>query len=80
MLQAAVRITPPTRARITGAVYLFFFLTAILGEVFLRQAGVSWIRPTPADASAAASGILAHEVAYRAGIALALISTANPPS
>ena len=77
MQQAGARMTPRTWARITGAVYLFFFVTGILGEVFVRQAGVSGIGPTPTDAVAAASGILSNELAYRAGIAIGLISTAS---
>jgi Domain of unknown function (DUF4386) len=69
--------TPRARARITGAVYLFFFLTSILGEIFVRQAGISGIGALPADAGSAARGILAHDVAYRLGTSLGLISTAS---
>jgi hypothetical protein len=68
--------SPRVRARITGVVYLLFFVTAILGEVFARQAGVSGISAPPGDAAATANGILAHEAAYRVGWALTLISTA----
>ena len=36
--------SPRSTARITGVVYLLFFLTAIPGEIFLRQAGISGIQ------------------------------------
>jgi hypothetical protein len=70
--------SPRLRARITGVIYLLFFLTAILGEVFLRQAGLSGIQSTgvSGDAAATATSILAHEGSYRVGWALGLISTA----
>jgi hypothetical protein len=53
--------SPRARARITGVVYLLFFLTAVLGAFF-----------TPATANT----ILAHESSFRLGFALDLISTA----
>jgi hypothetical protein len=53
--------SPRARARITGAVYLLFFLTAVLGGFF-----------TPASPA----NIVAHETAFRLGFALTLISTA----
>ncbi len=53
--------SPRSRARITGVVYLLFFVTAILGALF-----------TPATANT----ILAHESSFRLGFALSLISTA----
>jgi hypothetical protein len=54
-------LSPRTVARITGGLYLLFFLTAVLGAFF-----------TPATASA----ILAQESSFRLGWALTLISTA----
>ena len=54
-------VSPRSRARITGVIYLLFFLTAFLGAYF-----------TPA----AAKDILAHEASFRLGWALTLISTA----
>jgi hypothetical protein len=62
----------------TGVIYLLFFVTAIVGEVFLRQAGVSGIQPSPmsGDAATTANTILAHESSYRLGFALRLISIA----
>jgi hypothetical protein len=64
-------------ARITGVVYLLFFLTAILGEVFLRQAGISGIQlsATSGDAAATTNTILAHKSLFQLGFALTLIST-----
>jgi hypothetical protein len=53
--------SPRSRARITGVVYLLFFLTAIVGGLF-----------TPATAQS----ILAHESSFRLGFALSLTSTA----
>jgi hypothetical protein len=67
---------PRFRARITGVVYLLFFLTAILGEVFARQAGIIGISAVPDDAAAVANSILAHRASFRLGWALGLISTA----
>jgi uncharacterized protein DUF4386 len=71
------RATPRARARIAGAVYLFFFATAVLGEGFLRQAGVSGLGAIPGDAASTAENILANEAMYRLGTALALISIAS---
>ncbi len=69
--------SPRTRARITGVVYLLFFVTAVLGEFFTRQAGISGIQPgVSGDAAATANTILTHELLYRLGFALGLISTA----
>ena len=58
------------RARITGVVYLLYFLTAIIGEFFLRGLVVD------GDAAATANNILAHESLFRLGLATGLISTA----
>jgi hypothetical protein len=53
--------SPRTRARITGAVYLLFFLTAVCGSFF---------------SPASPTGIVAQDTAFRLGFALTLISTA----
>jgi len=53
--------SPRFRARITGVVYVLFFLTAIFGAL---------VTPTTANT------ILAHEASFRLGFALSLISTA----
>jgi hypothetical protein len=67
--------SPRTRARITGAAYLLYFVTAILGEVFLQQAGVSGLAPTGGDAARLARNLQSHEGAYQLGVAIGLIST-----
>jgi Domain of unknown function (DUF4386) len=67
--------SPRTRARITGAAYLLYFVTAILGEVFLQQAGVSGLAPTGGDAARLAKNLQSHEAAYQLGVAIGLIST-----
>jgi hypothetical protein len=70
-------VSPRSRARITGAVYLVFFLTAIAGEVFTRQAGLSQVQPGGSgDAAALANNILAHESSLRLGLTLLLVSLA----
>ena len=58
------------RARVTGVVYLLYFLTAIVGEFFFRGLVVD------GDAAATANNILAHESLFRLGLATGLISTA----
>src|SRR5262249_10367520 len=62
--------------RLTGVAYLLFFLTAGLGELFVRQAGISGISAVSGDAAATANRILAHEAAFRLGFALGLVSIA----
>jgi Domain of unknown function (DUF4386) len=62
--------SPRPRARITGVVYLLYFLTAVLGEFFIRGLVVS------GDAAATATNILAHEPLFRLGLAVGLIATA----
>jgi hypothetical protein len=64
------------QARATGVVYLLFFATAIIGEVFTEQAGISGLRAVSGDAATMATSILAHETAYRMGFALGLVSIA----
>src|SRR5271157_2200308 len=58
------------RARITGVVYLFYFLTAVFGEFFLKGIFVD------GDAAATANNILAHQPLFRLGLATGLIATA----
>jgi hypothetical protein len=62
--------SPRPRARITGVVYLVYFLTAVLGEFFHRGFVVS------GDAAATANNILAHQPLFRLGLATGLIATA----
>jgi hypothetical protein len=64
------------QARATGVVYLLFFATAIVGEVFIEQAGISELRAVSGDAGTIATNLLAHETSYRVGFALGLVSIA----
>jgi glucan phosphoethanolaminetransferase (alkaline phosphatase superfamily) len=57
-------------ARITGGIYLLYFLTAISGESFIRGIIVS------RDPAATATNILAHERLFRLSVAVGLIATA----
>jgi hypothetical protein len=67
-------VAPKTRARITGVVYLLFFLTAVLGAVVAPQ--IAGLGGASSDAAAMSSSLVAHEGAVRLGWALGLISTA----
>jgi hypothetical protein len=58
------------RARITGVVYLIYFLAAVCGEFFLKGLVVY------GDAAATANNILAHQSLFRLGLATGLIATA----
>ena len=60
---------PHPRARITGAVYLGYFLTAVTGEFFLKGLIVD------GDAAATANNLLAHQSSLRSGVAIGLIAT-----
>jgi Domain of unknown function (DUF4386) len=62
--------SPRPKARVTGVVYLFYFLTAILAEVFMKGIVVS------GDAAATATNIQAHEPLFRLGLGTGLIATA----
>src|SRR3984885_2020122 len=62
--------SPRPRPRITGVVYLFYFLAAILGEFFLKGLVVD------GDAAATANNILAQQPLFRLGLATGLIATA----
>ena len=73
-MQRLDALSPRARARITGVVYLLFFLTAVLGA--LVAPGISGLGGTTSDAAATASGIVGHESAARLGWALGLVSTA----
>jgi hypothetical protein len=57
------------KARITGVVYLLYFLTAVGGELLLKGLVVE------RDAAITANNILAHEPLFRVGLAIGLIST-----
>ncbi len=73
--QRIAAASPRARARITGVVYLLFFVTAVLGELFTQQAGISGFRVS-GDAAATAHTILTHESSFQLGFALGLISIA----
>jgi hypothetical protein len=62
--------SPHPRARITGAVYLLYFLTAIFAAFFMKGLVVS------GDAATTANNILAHLPLFRLGLATSLIATA----
>jgi hypothetical protein len=62
--------SPRPSARTTGVVYLLYFLTAIVGELFLKGIVVD------GDATATATNILAHQSLFRLGLATGLIATA----
>jgi hypothetical protein len=62
--------SPRPRTRITGVVYLLYFLTAVLGEFFHGGLIVS------GDAASTAN-ILAHQPLFRLGFATGLIATAR---
>ena len=67
-------MSPRTRARVTGVVYLLFFLTVIIGTVL--SPATSGLTGGLADAAATARSITEHEGAYRLAWALTLLSTA----
>jgi hypothetical protein len=58
------------RARVAGVVYLLFFVTAVLGGLFVRGLVVS------GDAAATANNLQAHESLFRLGFATNLLATA----
>ena len=69
-MKQGAEASPSSRARITGVVYFLYFLTAVVGGVFMRGIVVS------GDAAATATNILAHEASFRLGFALGLVSIA----
>jgi len=70
MTDRTVEASPHPRARITGVVYLLYFLTAVSGELFIRGMIVS------GDPAATATNILAHERLFRLSAAVGLMATA----
>src|SRR6202171_881462 len=70
MLERIAEASPRPRARVTGVVYLLYFLTAVLGAFFTRGLGVA------GDAAATANNIMAHQPLGRLGLATGLIATA----
>jgi len=70
MMERIAETSPHPRARITGVVYLLYFLTAALAVFFIKGLVVS------GDAAATANNILAHERLFRLSVAVGLIGTA----
>jgi Domain of unknown function (DUF4386) len=70
MTERIAETSPRPMARITGVVYLLYFLTAISGELIIRGIIVS------GDPTATATNILAHERLFRLSVAVGLIATA----
>jgi Domain of unknown function (DUF4386) len=70
MMQSVAEVSPRPSARITGIVYFLYFLTAVLGEFFLKGMVVD------GDATATANNLLAHQSLFRLGLATGLIATA----
>jgi hypothetical protein len=70
MIERIAEASLRPRARITGVVYLLYFLTAVFGMFFMRGLVVS------GDAAATANNLLAHQPLFRLGLATGLIATA----
>ncbi len=70
MTERIAEASPRFNARITGVIYLLYFMTAVFGEFFISGLVVS------GDATATATNILAHEPLFRLGLAAGLIATA----
>ena len=71
MMQQIAGASPPRpQARMTGVVYLFYFLAAVCGGFFLKGLVVD------GDAAATANNLLAHQALFRLGLATGLIATA----
>lgn len=70
MTNRTLEASPRPSARITGVVYLLYFLTAVLGDFFLKGLVVD------GDAAATANNLLAHQSLYRLGLATGLIAAA----
>src|SRR5271157_1824970 len=70
MMERIAEASPRPLDRITGFVYLLYFLTAVSGVLFIRGIIVS------GDPAATAAHILAHERLFRLSVAVGLIGTA----
>jgi len=69
MVDRIAEASPRPRARITSAVYLFYFLTAVSSELFLQGLVVD------GDAASTVNNILSHQHLFRLGLATGLIAT-----
>lgn len=74
MTRRLTEASPRARARITGVVYLLYFLTAVLGAVVAPE--IAGLGGASSNAAATAHSILGHEAAVRVAWALGLVSTA----
>ena len=70
VMEPIAEASPRSSARITGVVYLLYFLTAVSAEFFLSGLVVS------GDAAATANNIVAHQLSFRLGLATGLIAIA----
>jgi hypothetical protein len=70
MTSRVTEASPHPRVRITGVVYLLYFLTVMSADFFVKGLVVS------GDAAATANNILVHESLFRLGFAINLIATA----
>jgi hypothetical protein len=61
-----------TKARVTGALFLFYIVAGVIAEGFISDRLVA-----PGDAARTAANILGHESLYRAGFALYLVEMAG---
>jgi hypothetical protein len=71
MMGRIAEVSPRPSARITGIVYFLYFLTAVLGEFFLKGLVVD------GDAAATSNNLLAHQPLFRLGLATGLVATAS---
>lgn len=70
MTEPIADAAPAMRGRLIGAIWLAYFLTAIVGGYLVRGLAA------PTDAAATAQNILAHETLYRSGLAVGLVANA----
>ena len=64
---------PHVRARITGLVYLLYFVTAVVSALIPPQIGGPV--PLPTNADAFANSVMANTSSYELGAAMSLVST-----
>mgnify|MGYP001599114792 CR=1 FL=1 len=69
MTARTLEISPQTLARIGDVIYLIIMVSGIFGEIFARDALV-----VSGDAAATANHIMASELRWRSGAALAVQS------
>ena len=74
MLQSLTLASPRARGRVAGAVYLLFFLTAVIGA--LIPPGLTAPVALPTDAAAVASRITGNTTGYELEVAFGIMSTA----